>query len=46
MIPPSSKFELLCQYELTSWHVIVTKSWDPRSVSGLFAFCAKHYQKD
>ena len=37
MIPPSSKLELLCQYEMTSLHYIVTKSctiddlgiWDP-----------------
>ena len=49
-IPPSSKLELLCQYETTS---IVTKSkelhhrWSGglRSSSGLFVFCAKHYQK-
>ena len=49
-IPPSSKLELLCQYEMTS---IVTKSsiiddlgvQDPPLVC-LFVFCAKHYQKD
>ena len=24
-IPPSSKLELLCQYEMTSWHYIIVK---------------------
>ena len=44
-IPPSSKLELLCQYEMTS---IVTKSSiiDNLGVRDPFIICAKHHQKD
>ena len=46
-IPPSSKLELLCQYEMTS---IVTKSsiiddLGVRDPPLVFFLCAKHYQK-
>ena len=50
MIRASCKLELFCQYVMSSWHYIVTKSsiivdMGPISASGLFVFCAKIIKK-